>query len=142
MRKCDEITDPLSCLNRSLSKEPIFVLRALDRHCWRCTYQRPDACTGICVARIVRISVLNVVNDVPTQRLRRYTDYGVPPVLTALMRWTDATIHLGMGESVMSDDPAELCRHLPIIRLARGHRAPDGVRSRLCRAGTPGESSR
>lgn len=44
----------------------------------------------------------------------------LPHVLTSLNRWTDATIHLGQGESVMSDDPKELRRHLPVVLAASG----------------------
>jgi hypothetical protein len=39
---------------------------------------------------------------------------------TKLLRWTDATIHLGHGECVMSDDPGELAKHLNAARCASG----------------------
>lgn len=41
-------------------------------------------------------------------------------MMTALMRWTDATLHLGNGVSVMSDEPSELSRHLPVVLHAEG----------------------
>jgi len=44
----------------------------------------------------------------------------VDRVMTTLHRWTDATLYLGQGEAVMSDDPRELRRHLPILFAARG----------------------
>lgn len=50
-----------------------------------------------------------------------YNQYpAIPHVTTSLNRWTDATLHLGRGECVMSDDPKELKRHLPIVLQARG----------------------
>jgi hypothetical protein len=48
----------------------------------------------------------------------RYPD--LPLVMTSLNRWTDATLHLGRGEAVMSDDPKELRKHLPVVLEARG----------------------
>lgn len=44
----------------------------------------------------------------------------VRPKLTALMRRTEATVHMPHGESVMSDEPRELRRHLPIVLHAHG----------------------
>jgi hypothetical protein len=43
-----------------------------------------------------------------------------PAASTTLCRWTDATIHTTRGECVMSDDPRELRRHLPIVLAATG----------------------
>lgn len=42
------------------------------------------------------------------------------PTITALCRWTDATIHLPFGEVVMEDSVEELRKHLPIYFAARG----------------------
>lgn len=42
------------------------------------------------------------------------------PWHTALMRWTDKTIHLGAGEIVMEDSRSELSKHLPIMMSASG----------------------
>jgi hypothetical protein len=39
---------------------------------------------------------------------------------TCLARWTDSTIHLNAGESVMVDNPAELSLHLNAAMYARG----------------------
>lgn len=47
-----------------------------------------------------------------------YPDY--PRVTTSLYRWTDATLNQGYGECVMSDDPRELRRHLPVVLSATG----------------------
>jgi hypothetical protein len=47
-----------------------------------------------------------------------YPDH--PLVTTSLCRWTDATLDKGHGECVMSDDPRELRRHLPVVLAARG----------------------
>lgn len=44
----------------------------------------------------------------------------IPHVMTSLCRWTDDTIYSGQGESVMSDDPMELRKHLPIVLAASG----------------------
>lgn len=44
----------------------------------------------------------------------------LPHVMTSLCRWTDATLHLGQGEAVMSDDPKELRKHLPVVLAASG----------------------
>jgi hypothetical protein len=45
----------------------------------------------------------------------------IPPGrYTSLTRWTDATIHLGMGELVMHDFPYELKKHLIFARRAHG----------------------
>lgn len=40
--------------------------------------------------------------------------------ITALCRWTQATIHLPFGEVVMEDSVQELRKHLPIYFAARG----------------------
>jgi hypothetical protein len=54
-------------------------------------------------------------------RLGGYTQWPeIEPVMTSLSRWTDATLHLGHGEAVMSDDPTELRKHLPIVLAAHG----------------------
>ena len=56
-----------------------------------------------------------------TRHLGAFTWYPqVEPVMTSLCRWTDATVHLGHGEAVMSDDPRELRRHLPVVLAASG----------------------
>jgi len=53
--------------------------------------------------------------------LYAYADYPeLPMVTTSLCRWTEATLHEGQGECVMSDDPRELRKHLPIVLAARG----------------------
>lgn len=53
--------------------------------------------------------------------LYAYGDYPeLPPVTTSLCRWTEATLHEGQGECVMSDDPRELRKHLPIVLAAHG----------------------
>ena len=43
-----------------------------------------------------------------------------PGRYTSLTRWTDATMHLGMGELVMHDFPYELKKHLIFARRAHG----------------------
>lgn len=48
----------------------------------------------------------------------RYPD--LPGHTTCLYRWTDATLHQDHGECVMSDDPRELRKHLPILLKAEG----------------------
>lgn len=48
----------------------------------------------------------------------RYPD--LPAHTTCLYRWTDATLHQDHGECVMSDDPRELRKHLPILLNASG----------------------
>jgi hypothetical protein len=40
--------------------------------------------------------------------------------ITALCRWTEATLHNGFGEVVMEDSREELRKHLPIWLAARG----------------------
>lgn len=48
---------------------------------------------------------------------------GEPPLAgreyTSLLRYTDSTIHIG-GETVMTDEPGELRKHLAFVRAARG----------------------
>jgi hypothetical protein len=44
-----------------------------------------------------------------------------PGRYTNLLRWTDATLHLGMGELVMHDEPNELRKHLNFMLRARGN---------------------
>lgn len=56
-----------------------------------------------------------------------YDTDGVPFVTTSLVRWTDATIHLGHGETVMSDNPKELRRHLPAVLAAHGRVLVSGL---------------
>ena len=50
--------------------------------------------------------------------------YGIVEVpggtYTHLLRWTDATIHLGRGECVMEDTPHELQKHLDFMLKAHG----------------------
>ncbi len=41
-------------------------------------------------------------------------------IYTCLVRWTDSTIHLNDGESVMVDNPVELSLHLNAAMAARG----------------------
>ncbi len=52
---------------------------------------------------------------------------GLPYHSTKLCRWTDATLHLETGEIVMSDDPRELKRHLPVVLAARGRVLVSGL---------------
>lgn len=40
--------------------------------------------------------------------------------VTFLQRWTDSTMHLGAGETVMEDSEPEMRRHLPIWMIAHG----------------------
>lgn len=55
------------------------------------------------------------------RRLGAFDEYSeIPHVLTSLCRWTEATLHRGAGEAVMSDDPRELRKHLPVVLAAHG----------------------
>lgn len=57
----------------------------------------------------------------------RFEQAGLPPSMTVLRHWTDATMHLQYGETVMSDDPRELARHLPIVLAAFGRVLVSGL---------------
>lgn len=49
------------------------------------------------------------------------------PITTGLYHWTDATLHQDGGECVMSDDPRELRKHLPALRVASGRVLVSGL---------------
>jgi hypothetical protein len=44
----------------------------------------------------------------------------IPPVVTLLLRWTDGTRQAADATVVMSDEPRELRRHLPVVLTAAG----------------------
>lgn len=66
--------------------------------------------------------------DVYLRAIGAFTDFPtLPHVLTSLNRWTEATLHQGHGESVMSDDPKELRKHLPVVLRAHGRVLVSGL---------------